>query len=112
MRSAATQIADTTASKKSKNAQEGNKAQDLQELVVEGDLSSASVRGATYIPTTRQKRAAQSAGDLLLRMAVPQVNVDPLSLAITSATGSGLQLFIDHIPAVPKTSPDSRPPMW
>ena len=98
---AATQIADTTASKKSKNAQE-NKAQDLQELVVEGDLSSASVRGATYIPTTRQKRAAQSAGDLLLRMAVPQVNVDPLSLAITSATGSSLQLFIDHIPARPE----------
>lgn len=99
--SATTLVADTTASKKSENVLE-NKAQDLQEIVVEGDLSSANVRGATYIPTARQKRVAQSAGDLLLRMAVPQVNVDPLSMAISSATGSNLQLFIDYIPARPE----------
>ncbi len=95
---AGTQPADSIALNKNENSPETT-ARDLQELVVEGDLSSASVRGATYIPTARQKRVAQSAGDLLLRMAVPQVNVDPLTMAISSATGSNLQLFIDYVPA-------------
>lgn len=71
---------DSTVSDKS------GKTRDLQELVVEGDLSTADARGVTYVPTARQKRVAQSAGDLLLRMAIPQVNVDPLNSAISSAT--------------------------
>ena len=89
----AQETTDSTASDKN------GKTRDLQELVVEGDLSTSDARGVTYVPTARQKRVAQSAGDLLLRMAIPQVNVDPLTSVISSATGSGLQLFIDYIPA-------------
>lgn len=50
----AQETTDSTASDKN------GKTRELQELVVEGDLSTSDARGVTYVPTARQKRVAQT----------------------------------------------------
>lgn len=47
------------------------KSQQLEEVVVEGALQSASATMTTYIPTKKVKSASQNAIDLLQRMNIP-----------------------------------------
>ncbi|MDE5924237.1 MAG: hypothetical protein K2G75_02835, partial [Muribaculaceae bacterium] len=85
--SAATEIPDSVAAK------------DLQEFVVEAQNQSVEGRTATFIPGARQKNAATDAVSLLSHMAIPQLNVDPISQSVKAIDGSDVAIFIDYVPA-------------
>ena len=53
---------------------------------------------STYIPMARQKNAAADAISLLSQMAIPQIEVDPISQAVKTASGQGVSIFIDFLP--------------
>lgn len=72
-------------------------AQILNEVVVEANLQSVSATKSTYIPTSRQKNAAQTGTDLLSRMAIPQLSV--IGDNVSTAGGQSVSLFIDFLPA-------------
>ncbi|MGM9862698.1 MAG: hypothetical protein ACI305_00335 [Lepagella sp.] len=70
----------------------------LEEVVVEGDLTRTDARRTVYTPTTRQKNAAQTATDLLGRMSIPQIRIDDESTVLTAA-GNPVAIYIDYLPA-------------
>ncbi len=74
-------------------------AKDLQEFVVEAKNQSVEGRTATFIPGARQKNAATDAVSLLSHMAIPQLNVDPISQSVKAIDGSDVAIFIDYVPA-------------
>lgn len=71
----------------------------LDEVVVEASNQQTSSNKSTYIPSARQKNAAADAISLLSHMAIPQIEVNPVSQAVTTATGQGVAVFIDFLPA-------------
>lgn len=75
------------------------KTQELNEVVVEASNQRTSSNISTYIPMARQKNAAADAISLLSQMAIPQIEVDPISQAIKTASGQGVSIFIDFLPA-------------
>ena len=54
------------------------KTQELNEVIVEAQMQSASSNVTTYFPDRNSKRAAQNALDLLDQMAIPQISVNPV----------------------------------
>ncbi|MDE6310415.1 MAG: outer membrane beta-barrel family protein [Muribaculaceae bacterium] len=74
------------------------KTQELEEVVVEGRNQRLGAEVSTYVPTTRQKNAAQTAVDLLKRMAIPQIRITPND-NITDLAGKSVDIFIDFLPA-------------
>lgn len=75
------------------------KTQELDEIVVEASNQRTSSNISTYIPMARQKNAATDAITLLSQMAIPQIEVDPISQAVKTASGQGVSIFIDFLPA-------------
>lgn len=75
------------------------KTQELDEVVVEASNQRTSSNVSTYIPKARQKDAAADAISLLSQMAIPQIEVDPISRAVKTASGQGVSIFIDYLPA-------------
>lgn len=73
--------------------------QNLDEIVVEASYQRTSSNVSTYIPMARQKNAAADAISLLSQMAIPQIEVDPISQAVRTASGQGVSVFIDFLPA-------------
>ncbi len=71
----------------------------LQTLKVNADAASLYSDKSIYRPTQRQKEIAQSANDLLLHMAIPQLIVDPTSHVVTTTTGQPVSLFINGVTA-------------
>ena len=80
-------------------AQDSTAATDLNEIVVESRNASLSALGASYIPSARQKNVASDGYSLLLHMAIPQINVNPASDAVTTSTGKNVAIFIDFVSA-------------
>ncbi len=74
------------------------KTQELNEVVVEARNQRLGAEVSTYIPTAKQKNSAQTASDLLNRMAIPQLRVSPDN-EITDLTGKSIDVFIDFLPA-------------
>lgn len=74
-------------------------AKELKEIVVEGAAQSANAQMVTYRPSSRVKNAAQDAIDLLRRMAIPQLAINPVSNSVTTPGGSEVALFINYLPA-------------
>lgn len=72
---------------------------ELQEVQVEGEYQTIGKESVTYIPLKNQKKAAQDAVKLLSLMAIPQLDVDPVTKAVRTAHGEGVSIFIDYIPA-------------
>ncbi len=73
--------------------------QKLNEVVVEASAQRVSSNVSTYIPAPRQKEAAADAISLLSQMSIPQIEVDPVSLAVKTASGQGVSVFINFLPA-------------
>ena len=71
----------------------------LDDFVVEASNQKTSSRISTYIPLARQKNAAADAIALLNQMAIPQIDVDPISKAVRTASGQNVSVFIDFLPA-------------
>ncbi len=71
----------------------------LQAVKVEADNASLLSDKSIYRPTQRQKNASQTATDLLVRMAIPQLNARLGSSRVTTASGQPVAIYIDYIPA-------------
>lgn len=79
--------------------QDSIKTENLGEVVVEAKMQRTSSNVSTYIPMARQKNAASDAIALLSQMAIPQIDVDPISRVVKTASGKGVSVFIDFLPA-------------
>ena len=78
--------------------QDSIKAQNLNEVVVEAQMQRTSAKVSTYIPTKRQRNAAQNGPELLNHMAIPQLGLISGN-AVTTNSGQKVDLYIDYVPA-------------
>ncbi len=70
----------------------------LDGIKVEAANAQLSAEKSVYIPTSNQKKAAQTGTDLLDHMAIPQLAFISNG-SVTTNTGRPVKLFIDYIPA-------------
>ncbi|MDE6264452.1 MAG: TonB-dependent receptor family protein [Paramuribaculum sp.] len=71
----------------------------LKTVTVEGENATLMSDKSIYRPTQRQKNASQTAQDLIIRMAIPQLRIGD---EIKTITGQPVDFFIDFIPASEK----------
>ncbi|MDE6008433.1 MAG: TonB-dependent receptor family protein [Muribaculaceae bacterium] len=71
----------------------------LKTMNVEGDDASLLRDRSIYRPTERQKNASQTAIDLLVRMAIPQLDTRLGSSSVTTVSQQPVAMFIDYVPA-------------
>ncbi|MDE6154124.1 MAG: TonB-dependent receptor family protein [Muribaculaceae bacterium] len=71
----------------------------LQTVSVEADNEMIYPDKTTYIPTPRQRKAAQNGIDLLRIMGMSQVNVNPADNSVTNNLGDNIDLYINFMPA-------------
>ena len=71
-------------------------AQMLNEVVVEGAMQYSSANKTTYLPDRNSKRTAQNASDLLAKMAIPQIVVNPSTGDVQTNSGKGVAIYIDY----------------
>lgn len=81
----------------------------LDELVVEGRTQKVVQNGIEYIPGKKMKKMAIDAFGLLYNMQIPQLTISPIDHSIKSATGDGVSLFIDFVPATEQDLQSLRP---
>ena len=72
--------------------------QTLQEVTVEATMQRTSTNITTYLPDRNAKRTAQNAIDLLSKMAIPQISVNPIAGSVQTNSGSDVAIFIDYEP--------------
>lgn len=82
-------------------AQEKNDtvAKDLQEVTVEGEMQKIDATTATYYPTAKVKKASNNAIDLLYRMAISQLRVDPRGMSVKTPAGENVSVFLNYLRA-------------
>lgn len=78
------------------------KTSKLGEIVVEASMQRTGAGVSTYYPDRNSRRTALNAIDLLNRMAIPQINVDPLGGSVRTPGGEDVAVFIDMEPATPE----------
>ena len=71
----------------------------LNTLTVAASDAWLSADKSVYVPTSRQKNASGNARDLLFRMSIPQIDVNPISNSVTTLSGRPVSLFINHLEA-------------
>lgn len=85
------------------------KAKELDEVVVEANMQYASSNVTIYYPDRNSKRTAQNAIDLLNRMAIPQINVNPIGGSVQTPGGDEIAIYIDMEPATQEEKDAIRP---
>ena len=75
------------------------RAINLSTVTVEAANSQLYADRSIYIPTQRQKNAAQNAVDLLRQMAIPQIMVNPNDETVTDNTGGNVAIYINCLEA-------------
>ena len=68
----------------------------LSAVSVEADHALFASDKNIYIPTTRQKNAAKDATDLLRRMAIPHLVINPADNSIKDVFGNDVKVFINY----------------
>lgn len=68
----------------------------LSAISVERDNTSFASDKNIFIPTTRQKNAARDAIDLLRRMAIPQLIINPADNSVKDIFGNEVKVFINY----------------
>ncbi len=71
----------------------------LNELTVTAENRKMDTNTTTYYPSSKVKRAAQDAIDLLRRMAINQIRIDPVDQKIKTDTREDVVVYIDYLPA-------------
>lgn len=75
------------------------KTENLEEVVVEGKTQYVAPQTAVYTPSKQQKSAAADAVDLLARMSIPQLKVNPVEGTVRTNNRQVVAIFIDGVPA-------------
>ena len=73
----------------------------LSTVSVEADNMVLSTDKNVYIPTSTQKNASQDAADLLRRMAIPQLVINPGDNSVKDVFGNSVAIFINYHEAQP-----------
>ena len=68
----------------------------LSVVSVEADNTLLSTDKNIYIPTSSQKNASQNAADLLRRMAIPQLVINPADNTVKDVFGNHVAVFINY----------------
>lgn len=68
----------------------------LGTVTVEGDNALLYSDKSVYIPSSKQKNAAQNAEDLIVRMAIPQLRIGS---EVKTIAGQPVDIYIDYVPA-------------
>lgn len=68
----------------------------LNAVVVENSTQYTSSNKTVYLPDRNSKRTAQNAADLLSKMAISQIVVDPVSGDVQTNSGKGVAIYIDY----------------
>lgn len=76
-------------------------ARELKELVVEGQNTYTTHHGVTYVTNRNQRNGSADAYDLLGRLGMNEIIVDPKTKAVTTNTGQNVDYFINGRPAKP-----------
>ena len=71
----------------------------LHAVKIEAANDSLLSDKSVYRPTQRQKNASQTATDLLVRMAIPQLYARLGSSNLTTVSGQPVAIYIDYVPA-------------
>lgn len=76
-------------------------ATDLKEIVVEGQNTYTTRHGVTYVTNRNQRNGSANAYDLLSRLGMNEILVDPRTNAVTTNTGQSVDYFVNGRPAKP-----------
>ena len=74
----------------------------LEEITVVARTAVADAGKTVYMPTMRQKEAAADGVALLALMNIPQLDVNPMSATVKTASGQPASIFINFHPASPQ----------
>lgn len=74
-----------------------NEAETLPEVVIENQNTDISNEGVSFLPTTKERKAASDGIQLLRFMNIPFIAIDPTSYRVTSLTGEDIAFFINGI---------------
>ncbi|MCH5247263.1 MAG: hypothetical protein J1E99_03805 [Muribaculaceae bacterium] len=75
---------------------------ELNEIIIKASNQRVSADSSIYIPSKRQKDSAADAISLLSQMAIPQIDVNPLTKSAKTVTGKDIKIFIDYVAALPQ----------
>lgn len=68
----------------------------LDEVTVEGHNVLTNGNKTSYLPDRRQRNASHNGVDLLFRLGIPQINVNPMTNEVSTPDHSSISFFIDH----------------
>lgn len=71
----------------------------LNKVVVEADAAAAYSDKTVYRPSSQQKRAANTATDLLRIMAIPQIKINLINNSVTDNAGKDVSIYINGMQA-------------
>lgn len=74
-------------------------AVELKGVEVEARLQSTSAKESVYIPTSREKNAANNGYFLLQTMGIPELSIQAMNGSVTTASGDEVALFVNFLPA-------------
>lgn len=71
----------------------------LNEVTVTAENQKIETKSNTYYPTSKVKRAAQNAIDLLQRMAINQILIDHVNNSVMTNTRENVVIYVNYLPA-------------